>query len=360
MNAKLLAVMLVLAQAAGAKSPQVAPKTTPPPAPAVAGAPKPTDWPGEQFPLPLSVKSPEDLAFKGAAEREYLVFNLLAGGKVAFDGGEWAVAAQKWERLLAVPGLSSDLVNMVTPWLKAARERAGGNVAAVVDAPVAVATPSSEATEVEAPSLKPAATGPTSSVVTVTGVVTGGGTGGPGGAVVMLHRAEGPTPKPKPGQRVVSQKQKRFVPGVLAVPVGTAVRFSNDDDIFHSVFSLSKPNDFDLGLYKSGESRDQVFDTPGPVQLLCNIHSSMSAWLYVVDTPWFGQADAGGRFTVKGVPPGKYRLSVWHPRSAKASERVVHVGAGMESLALTVDGDKPQPAFVPDKYGKPRQPQLGY
>ncbi|MFT3839833.1 MAG: hypothetical protein QM723_22795 [Myxococcaceae bacterium] len=349
MNAKLLAVTMLLAQAALAKSPQAPPPKTPAPA----------EWPGEQFPLPLSVKSPEDLAFKGVAEREYLVFNLLAGGKVAFDAGEWAVAAQKWERLLAVPGLSSELVNMVTPWLKTARERAGGNVAAVVDAPIAVATPT-EVAEVETAPSKPAATGPTSLVVTVTGVVTGGGSGGPGGAVVMLHRAEGPTPKPKPGPRIVSQKQKRFVPGVLAVPVGTAVKFSNDDDIFHSVFSLSKPNDFDLGLYKSGESRDQVFDTPGPVQLLCNIHSSMSAWLYVVDTPWFGQADAGGRFTVKGVPPGKYKLSVWHPRSAKPSERVVHVGAGMESLALTVDGDKPQPAFVPDKYGKPRQPQLGY
>jgi plastocyanin len=339
MNAKLCAMVVVLmAYAAEAKGPQQ------------------PDWPGEQFPLPLSVHSPEDLQFKSAAEHEYLVFNLLAGGKVAFDAGEYAVAAQKWDRLLAVPGLSSDLVNLVTPWLKTARERAGGNVAAVVDAPP-MKVAAGEPVEVAPP--KPT-TGPTSSTVTVTGVVTGGGSGGPGGAVVMLHRAEGPTPKPKPGQRVVSQKQKRFVPGVLAVPVGTTVRFSNDDDIFHSVFSLSKPNDFDLGLYKSGEWRDQLFDTPGPVQLLCNIHSSMSAWLYVVDTPWFGQADAGGRFTVKGVPAGNYKLSVWHPRSAKSSERVVRIGPGMEPLALTVDGDKPQPAFVPDKYGKPRQPQLGY
>jgi plastocyanin len=351
MNAKIVLVLaVVFAVAAEAKSPQ-------PPAKGMAAvAPKPPEWPGEQFPLPLSVKSPEDLAFKTAAEREYLVFNLLAGGKVAFDSGEWATAAQKWERLLAVPGLSPELVSLVTPWAKAARERAGGNVSAAVEAPTQVAA----VPVAETPAAKPAATGPTSSTVTVTGVVTGGGSGGPGGAVVMLHRAEGPTPKPKPLQKVVSQKQKRFVPGVLAVTVGTSVRFSNDDDIFHSVFSLSKPNDFDLGLYKSGEWRDQVFDTPGPVQLLCNIHSSMSAWLYVVDTPWFGQADAGGKFTVKGVPPGQYKLSVWHPRSAKASERVVHIGAGMEPLALTVDGDKPQPAFVPDKYGKPRQPQLGY
>ncbi len=348
MNACFALVLAVALHAGPNRAPPAAPTSAPPP-----------EWPGEQFPLPLAVKSPEDLAFKQEAERQYLVFNLLAGGKLAFDKGEWASAAAKWERLLALPGLSPELAGLVEPWAKAARQRAGGDLAAKVEAsPVAVAPPvAASAPSGEHPEHRAVAA---AGGVTVTGTVTGGGSAGPGGAVVMLHRLDGPTPKPKPMQRTVAQKAKRFLPGVLALTMGSTVRFANDDDIFHSVFSLSKPNDFDLGLYKSGEWRDQVFDDPGPVQLLCNIHSSMSAWLYVVDTPWFGQADAGGRFVVKGVPPGSYKLSVWHPRAAKPSERTVKVGPGMEAVALTVDGDKPQPAFVPDKYGKPRQPQLGY
>ncbi len=329
-----------------------APAKAPAPAASAPGPSAPRDWPGEAFPLPLTVSTPQDLEFKQAAEREYLVFNLLAGGKLDFDQGAWAEAAAKWEKLLALPSLSPELTALVKPWAKTARERAGGNAAAVVEAP---------RLELPAPEVARPERRPAGATVTVTGVVTGGGGNGPGGAVVMLHRLDGPTPKPKPLKAPpVEQRKKRFTPGVLAVTVGTSVRFANEDDIFHSVFSLSKPNDFDLGLYRSGEWRDQVFDAPGPVHLLCNIHSSMSAWLYVVDTPWFAQADAGGRFTVKGVPPGSYKLSVWHPRAARTAERTVKVSPGMESVSVAVDGDKPQPAFVPDKYGKPRQPQLGY
>jgi plastocyanin len=198
-------------------------------------------------------------------------------------------------------------------------------------------------------------------LVTVSGVVSGGGEQGPGGAVVLLRRADGPTPRPKAARvRSIVQKDKRYLPHVLAIPLGATVEFRNDDDIFHNVFSLSKPNDFDLGLYKSGVAREQIFASPGPVQLLCNIHSSMQAWVYVSDTPWFGQADAQGRFSVRGVPPGAYTLEVWHEWSTKGARRAVTVAAGMAEVAVQVDGDRRAPVFVPDKSGKPRQPQLGY
>src|SRR5436190_1933663 len=91
--------------------------------------------------------------------------------------------------------------------------------------------------------------------VTVSGTIAGGGTPGPGGAVVWLKRASGETPRPAPARgKVVSQRGKLFVPHVLAVPVGTKVDFRNEDTIYHNVFSLTKPNDFDTGLYKQGGS----------------------------------------------------------------------------------------------------------
>jgi hypothetical protein len=156
------------------------------------------------------------------------------------------------------------------------------------------------------------------------------------------------------------QKDKRFVPHVLAVPLGATVEFRNDDDLFHNVFSLSRPNDFDLGLYKGGLAREQVFSTPGPVQLLCNIHASMNGWVYVVDSPYYAQADASGRFTVKNVPEGVWKAEVWHEWSTRTVTRELKVGPGAPELAFAVEGDRQPPAFVPDKSGKPRQPQLGY
>ena len=72
---------------------------------AAAAPPSPQDgrgWLGEELPLPLAVRTAQDLAVKAAAEKQYLIFNLLAGGKLAWDGGDYATAATKWEALLRV------------------------------------------------------------------------------------------------------------------------------------------------------------------------------------------------------------------------------------------------------------------
>lgn len=318
------------------------------PAKVDAGVP----WLGEAMPLPLAVKTPEDLSFKAAAEKQYLVFNLLAGGKVSWDRGDWAGAAERWESLLRTPGLSSDLSSLVTPLAREARSRAGG----AAPVPVAEAPePEVTMTPIE-PEVAKAAR-----AFSVSGTISGGGTHGPGGAVIILRRTDGPTPKPRALRvKAVVQKDKRFVPHVLAVPVGATVEFRNDDTLFHNVFSLSTPNEFDLGLYKDGAQRERLFSTPGPVHLLCNIHASMNGWLYVSDSPWFAQANAEGAFTVKNVPPGTYELEVWHEWSNAGLKQPLKVAGAVADLKLNVDGDKRAPAFVPDKAGKQRQPQLGY
>ncbi len=332
-----------------------------PPAPAAKDTSKDAApaWLGESLPLPLTVKSPEDLSFKAQAERQYLLFNLLASGKVAWDKGDYAGAAAKWEALLRTPNVPADLEAVVKPLARAAREQASGS-SALAQAFTAPSGPADTAAVTMSSDPAPAEV-EKKVLLTVSGTVTGGGSYGPGGAVVMLRRADGATPKPRATRiRAVIQKDKRFIPRVLAVPLNATVEFRNDDDIFHNVFSLSKPNEFDLGLYKSGASKEQTFKTAGPVQLLCNIHSNMSGMLYVSDTPYFAQADAQGRFTVKNVPPGNYTVEVWHEWSTKTATKQVKVAAGMEEPSLAVEGDKKPPAFVPDKSGKPRQPQLGY
>ncbi len=314
------------------------------------------EWLGEEMPLPLAVKTAQDLAVKAVAEKQYLIFNLLAGGKLAWDAGEYATAATKWEALLRVPSLDPEIERVIRPLAAAARERSGEKAPAAV----AVAARAS-ANEAQLP--------PTSSPVrervppvTVSGTIAGGGSAGPGGAVVWLKRANGETPRPAPARgKVISQRGKAFVPHVLAVPVGTTVDFRNDDAIYHNVFSLTKPNDFDTGLYKQGGSYQQTFKKPGAVQLLCNIHSSMIGYVYVVDTPYYTQADGTGAFTIKGVPPGEYELEVWHEGSSKTTKQRLTVGAeGVRGLELRVGGDRRPPAFVPDKSGKPRQSHLGY
>ncbi len=312
-------------------------------------------WLGEELPLPLAVRTPQDLAVKQVAERQYLIFNLLAGGKLAWDAGDWATAATKWEALLRLPALDPEIDRVIRPLAHEARAKAGG-------APVAEASPEPSAPAPAAPAEAPPASREARIAVAVSGTLSGGGSQGPGGAVIWLKRHGGETPHPAPAKgKVISQRNKTFIPHVLAIPVGSKVDFRNEDAIFHNVFSLSKPNDFDTGLYRQGASSSQVFKKAGPVQILCNIHSSMLGYVYVVDTPYYAQADGGGAFTIKGVPPGDYELTIWHEGASKELHQRLTVGAdGVRGLEIKVAGDRHSPTFLPDKSGKPRQAQLGY
>jgi plastocyanin len=326
-------------------------------APALAAAPDGRGWLGEELPLPLAVRTAQDLAVKAAAERQYLIFNLLAGGKLAWDNGDFATAATKWEALLRVHGLDVEVDKVIRPLAREARSRAGGQPST---APPVAALPA-ESPAPEAPADAAAGRAAPASP-SVSGKVSGGGAQGPGGAVIWLKRVGGETPRPAPARgKVITQRNKTFIPRVLAVPVGSKVSFRNEDAIFHNVFSLSKPNDFDTGLYKQGATYTQTFKRAGVVQILCNIHSSMLGFVYVVDSPYYAQADSTGSFTIKGVPPGDYDIKVWHEATSTTVEQRLSVGAnGARGVSLQVAGDKRPPQFVPDKSGKPRQSHLGY
>jgi plastocyanin len=325
-------------------------------------APGEGKWLGDELPLPLSVKTPQDIGFKTAAERQYLIFNLMAGGKQAYERGDYAAAADKWETLLRMQGLDPQVERAVRPFLEDARARAGrphGENPPVAAAP---APPPDAGTNGNHEEAAPATHHEGRPHVTVAGTITGGGPSGPGGAVVWLKRLDGAAPRVAPAQnQIITQREKTFLPHILAVPVGTSVQFRNDDRIYHNVFSIGKPNDFDAGIRATGATYVKTFGHPGVVELLCNIHATMNAYVVVVDSPYYAKAQASGAFSIHNVPSGRYDLSAWHEAASTITHKTITVGPeGIRELAVAVGGDKRPPPFVPDKYGHKRQPQLGY
>jgi len=139
------------------------------------------------------------------------------------------------------------------------------------------------------------------------------------------------------------------------------VEFRNDDVYYHNVFSLSPAQKFDTGIDAAGVSHRQTFKKAGLVELLCNIHASMRGFIYVVDSAYYTQPRPGGAFTIRGVPPGRYELNVWHETSAEVVKQPLAVGpGGIHGINVDIPHDRPPSVVVPDKYGRPRQPQLGY
>jgi len=336
-------------------------------------AAEPPRWLGDDLPLPLAVKTPQDIGFKAAAERQYLIFNLMAGGKLAYQRGDYAVAVEKWETLLRISGLDAQIEKAVMPLLTDARAKvAHGNGGHAETAPdqtelPPVDTKTVEQRETREPRGHSSATQlavrrPAVSQISVSGTVSGGGQIGPGGTVVWLKRLDGAMPRiAPPSNQVVTQREKTFLPHVLAVPVGTTVQFRNDDRIYHNVFSIAKPNDFDAGIRATGATYTRTFNSPGAVEILCNIHSTMNGYVFVVDSPLYAKAQASGAFTIRGVAPGRYELAAWHEAASAITRKTIVVGPdGVHDVAITVGGDKRPAPFVPDKYGHKRQPQLGY
>jgi plastocyanin len=111
----------------------------------------------------------------------------------------------------------------------------------------------------------------------------------------------------------LAQKDQSFVPRVLAIAAGASVDFPNQDPIYHNVFSVSPTRRFDLGKYPRGQSRTVAFPHPGLVNVYCDIHSDMAAFIQVLPNHAFVRPDADGRYALPALPPGRYLLRWWHP-----------------------------------------------
>jgi hypothetical protein len=129
------------------------------------------------------------------------------------------------------------------------------------------------------------------------------------------------------------------------------VAFPNDDLIFHNVFSLSAPQPFDLGLYRSGESPARTFTQPGTYRVFCNIHPLMSALIVVVPTPYVTAADPDGRF-VLDLPAGRYRVTAMSERALPASVEVVSEAGATVAPELSLDESRFVLAPHKNKFGK--------
>jgi plastocyanin len=140
-----------------------------------------------------------------------------------------------------------------------------------------------------------------------------------------------------------TQKDANFEPHVLPVVVGTTVRWPNEDDIFHNVYSTSDAKEFDLGYYKKDKVPEVRFDRVGRIDVFCAIHSKMHCIILVVPNPFFAKADDKGRFTIPNLPAGTYKLKAWHERFPSKTIEVTVPATGEAKVDLTLSlGELPK------------------
>jgi plastocyanin len=132
-----------------------------------------------------------------------------------------------------------------------------------------------------------------------------------------------------------------YHPRVLGARVGQLLQVRNSDDLLHNVHGLStRGNDFNISEPKAGMVQQFKLKDEEILRVKCDVHSWMTAYIGIVNHPYFAVSDTGGRFEIANVPAGTHVISVWQERYGWLKQ-TVRVRAGATATAnFTYTGEE--------------------
>lgn len=183
---------------------------------------------------------------------------------------------------------------------------------------------------------------------TITGTVKVKGLRSAENIMVYLDKVEMPVAAGDNTHFVMNQKNLSFFPHIMPIPVGSTVEFPNNDKVDHNVFSLSRTSPFNLGSYKPEESKSIRFDKAGIIELRCDVHAEMIAYIMVLKNPYIALTDSKGQFripdpkwaadaglpVIEDLPAGSYRLKIWHEKLRPVAQQVTVPEKGEATVEL--------------------------
>ena len=182
----------------------------------------------------------------------------------------------------------------------------------------------------------------------IKGTVKVKGLRSPANVLVYLTKAPSGSVDLSKTNFVMDQRNLEFIPHVLPVLVGSTVQFPNNDKVDHNIFSMSRTKKFNLGSYKPGDSQAVLFDKPGIVELRCDVHAEMAAYILVMKNPYFAVTDKNGHFEIldsryfkqaglegaTDLLPGKYFIKTWHEKLKTQKKAIVVAENGEVTIQL--------------------------
>ena len=134
----------------------------------------------------------------------------------------------------------------------------------------------------------------------------------------------------KPKTALVDQQLFQFTPQTVAIQVKDSIRFLNSDATTHNVRASSPIATFNENMSPDFDYTHQ-FDRAGgiatPIQIGCVFHGGMQAWIFVFDHPYFAVTGEDGQYSFENVPPGRYRLDVYHVLGRLRTSKSIEVTA---------------------------------
>ncbi len=136
---------------------------------------------------------------------------------------------------------------------------------------------------------------------------------------------------------VISQEGCMYDPHVLGLMVGQPLKILNLDGTLYNVHAMSKVNpEFNLAMPKFRRETTKIFDKAEfmfPIK--CDVHPWMSAWISVMDHPFFDVTGTDGRFVILDVPAGQFKVEAWHEKLGTQTEIVNVTQGGIHDINFT-------------------------
>jgi plastocyanin len=158
-------------------------------------------------------------------------------------------------------------------------------------------------------------------------------------AVVWLENPPATAAPPAHAEKVeMDQNGCVFIPRIVVVPAGGTVDFLNSDRLLHNIHASPKLNGSFNRTQPKSRTIPITFDKPEIVRINCELHSWMTGWVVVAAHPFYAITGADGQFTFDNLPPGQYKLQVWHERLGTVPANVM---VGDQQARVTVEMKTP-------------------
>jgi hypothetical protein len=131
-----------------------------------------------------------------------------------------------------------------------------------------------------------------------------------------------------------------YTPRVLGVRVGQPLAVSNSDALLHNVHAAATINQqFNTAQPFEGMVHTHAFRQPEiMVRFKCDVHAWMTAYVGVVEHPYFAVTRGGGEFELSDVPPGTYTIEAWHETLGSRTVSLTLGERDAQELTLTYSG----------------------
>lgn len=113
---------------------------------------------------------------------------------------------------------------------------------------------------------------------------------------------------------VLDQHGCMFIPHVLGLQVGQVLEIKNSDATMHSVHAApAGGNAFNAAMPMLNQIIKKKFDRREvAVRVKCDRHPWMSAYVAVLEHPFFAVSRNDGSYAIENIPAGTYTVDAWH------------------------------------------------